>query len=190
MRLLHLIPHAQTRLTEGIPAAEWPLTPAGHLQARALAIRLGKVHVSRVVTSPETKAYETGQAIAERLGVPLVRRAGMQEHQRESVTRVNAGADLASMASLFARPSEPVYGDESADTARLRFFSAALSTLMNESGRDELIVSHGTVIILLLAEANGLDAQRFWNEVSLPDYFILEWPSLTPIRHGFERARP
>jgi 2,3-bisphosphoglycerate-dependent phosphoglycerate mutase len=197
MRLLYLIRHAQTLPTEGMPATDWPLTAEGHLQAQALAQALaqtlsqplaaqfGELRVSRVITSTEPKAHQTGRAIAEHLGLPLLQRAGLQEHGRGSVTKVDAEVHLANMALLFARPSEHVYGDESADVARLRF-AHTLERIMAGSEHDELVVSHGTVISLLIAKANDLDAQLFWDRVSLPDSFVLEWPSLRLLQHGFE----
>jgi len=90
------------------------------------------------------------------------------------------------MQRLFAFPTQRVFGDESADAARLRL-THALNDLMGEDDGDELVVSHGTVISLLVAHANNLDAREFWRSVAMPDYLVLAWPSFQMVHHAFPK---
>jgi 2,3-bisphosphoglycerate-dependent phosphoglycerate mutase len=177
MRHLHLVRHAQTQPTPDLPPPEWPLTAEGHVQARYLAAQISGLSVKRVVTSREPKAIETGRVIAEHLHLPIMLREGLQEHGRLTAQHApTVEAFHENMRHFFACPGERVFGDESAVAARMRF-EHAINQVMSEETGDELIVSHGTVISLLIAHANQLDAFEFWRKVAMPDYLVLEWPS-------------
>jgi broad specificity phosphatase PhoE len=59
-----------SRKDPGIPDPQ--LTPLGHEQARAAAAALAHQGIRRIVTSPYTRALQTAEPIADRLGVPVI----------------------------------------------------------------------------------------------------------------------
>jgi hypothetical protein len=55
---------------------------------------------------------------------------------------------------------------------------------MAETGDDELIVSHGTVISLLVEHGGNGAALPIWQSLRTPDHMVLDWPSLRRIGWG------
>jgi len=183
MRRLHLIRHAATQPTLGVAGPDWPLTLQGQAQAKTFAEQLPDLSISRVHTSTEGKAVATGQATAEHVALPLETRPGPEEHRRLSVSASTLADFQAGMQHLFAHPDLRVSGDESADATRIRF-TTALDSLMREQAGDALVVSHETVISLLVAHDNGFDAPMFWRHLVVPDHLVLEWPSYRLLDHA------
>ncbi|GGR36173.1 hypothetical protein GCM10008957_52420 [Deinococcus ruber] len=147
-----------------------------------MAALLANIHISRIISSTEVKAIETGEIIANKLSLLLIQRDGLQEHERTNLGVLSPSDFQLGMGLMFSRPSQHVFGDESADDARVRF-ETSLNSLMESSQEDELVVSHGTVMSLLIAHKNKLDARQLWETISMPDHFVLQWPSFKIISH-------
>ena len=81
------------------------------------------------------------------------------------------------IAALFARPSEAVFGDESADQAYERFRAAVSGVLGQHPDDNVVLVTHGTVMTLLITRAQiGSDALSFWKCLGLPAAAVLSRP--------------
>lgn len=178
MRRLHLIRHGQPVIDPHLPSHLWTVSERVREQARAAAERLRRAPPRAVVASEEPKARTTGELIAEVLGIPCRSLAGLHEHLRRSQPfRADPGAFEADVCAVFARPGERAMGEESADEAHARFLEAV--TLAMETHRGDLaIVAHGTVISLLVARANALDAAVFWRSFGLGEVVTVDWPRL------------
>lgn len=175
-RRVHLVRHAQSRPVPGQSADTWRLTEQGHAQAAELAEYARELPLRRVVTSVEPKAATTGRVIAQALGVPCLSREGLHEHERRTVPFYARAEEFhASVRRLFDRPAELVFGEESADRTHDRFH-AAVTRVMRESHDDELIVTHGTVLSLLVSRANDIDTAEFWASLHMPHLVTLTWP--------------
>ena len=87
------------------------------------------------------------------------------------------GAFRQVLADFFRRPDELVFGQESA-AAALKRFAAAVRDLMDETEDDELVVSHGTVISLLLAQGGNGSPMELWSSLKSPDHIAVGWPDL------------
>ncbi|PYE51150.1 histidine phosphatase family protein [Deinococcus yavapaiensis] len=179
MRRLHLVRHAQTRQDSTVASHAWRLTDLGEQQAVELAERVATLSLSRVVTSEEPKAVRTGAVIARTLHLKAETRPGLAEHARTTAPYFDRPEDFhAAIRALFATPAERVFGEESANEAHDRF-RAALTAFMAEREQDELVVTHGTVLSLLVTRANDLDSFDFWQrELAMPMLVTLTWPSL------------
>jgi broad specificity phosphatase PhoE len=173
IRPLVLVRHAAPTVVPERPAREWTLSDAGREAARALVDRLRPLGVTRVVSSVEPKAWETGAIVAQRLRVPCSAAPGLHEHDREGVPFLAADELERAMAALFARPDELVFGRETANQARDRF-QAAIEAALAEFPDDRLaIASHGTVIALLAAQRTGADARELQRALAMPDLVVL-----------------
>ncbi len=183
MPRLHLVRHAQSRPVPGTPPESWGLTPAGEAGAAALAEGLLGRRISEVVTSRELKARETGRLIAERLGVACRIAEGLHEQVRTGTPYFPIQAEFeAAVRSVFERPAERVFGQESADEAHARF-SAAVGDVMRGQMGEVVIVAHGTVISLFAARANNLDPVALWASLAMPGRLTLGWPGLELLEH-------
>jgi glucosyl-3-phosphoglycerate phosphatase len=76
---LHL---AETGRDPGIPDA--PLTPLGHAQAAAAAAVLAGEGIRRILCSPYTRALQTAEPIARRLGLPITVTPAVRERYSAS----------------------------------------------------------------------------------------------------------
>lgn len=159
-------------------ARHWRLAPDSAARVREFAGRFRPCRLRRIVTSPEPKAVETAQLLAGVLDLPTETRDGLEEHHRlvEQQTP-DRTAFLANVNRFFAQPDAVVFGTESAAAAHQRFRSA-VEAVMDETDDDELIVSHGTVMSLLIAAGGNGAPLDIWSSLTLPDHIALDWPSL------------
>lgn len=161
-----------------VPAPDWPLAAGADATLREIASGLAGAGLRRVVASHEPKAAATAQILATVLGLPLATRDGLEEHHR-LVEQQAASRDafVANVRRFFEHPAEIVFGTESADAALARF-RAAVAAVMDASTGDEAIVSHGTVMTLLIAAGGNGEPLEIWSSLALPDRVVLGWPDL------------
>ena len=168
-----LIRHARPVVDPAVPARAWTLSDEGREAARALVERLRPLGVTRVVSSVEPKAWETGAIVAQRLGVPCSAAVGLHEHDREGAPFLTAEQFEAAIQALYARPDDLVFGRETANQARDRF-AAAIEAVLAEFPDDRVAISaHGTVISLLVAQRTGVDGHADARGLGMPDDVVL-----------------
>lgn len=178
-RTLILVRHSSPEFVTGMPAREWHLSAEGRRRSEALAGRLADYDLTVVVASEEPKAKETGQIIARLLDLPFETAPGLHEHERGVVQSVGSQEEFGMAVShFFERPAERVLGFETADEAYLRFAAAVSSVVAKHCQGSVAIVSHGTVITLLISRANGIEPFRFWSSLTLPAFAVLSLPEL------------
>ena len=135
-----------------------------------------------IVCSEDLKTRKTGALVAECLGIPYTVAPGLHEHARERVGWLSDDDFARSVSTLFARPDELVFGEETATGARERFAAGVRAALAAHPQQRLAIATHGTVLALFLAQQNGLDAEPFWHRLgmpalvraTLPDFHIAE----------------
>lgn len=173
MPRLVLIKHSLPLIEPEIPAPKWRLSPEGERRCAALAERLEPYRLDRLFSSEEPKAVETAAILADRLEIPLERVPDLHEHLRYRVAFGTPESFRASVARFFELPEELVFGEETAGQAHRRF-SLAVENLISKYPDENLgVVSHGTVISLFVARANGLDPFELWNRLELPSFAVL-----------------
>ena len=178
-RLLLLVRHSLPQMVTGVPASRWRLSAEGRHRSRALAERLAAYDPAAIVASEEPKAVETGQIVALVLGLPFETAPGLHEHERAVVRDLGSPEEFqAQVAAFFQRPGELVLGYETAGQAHARFAQAVARVLELHPDGNLVIVSHGTVMSLLVARANDLDPVPFWQSLGLPALAILSLPDL------------
>jgi broad specificity phosphatase PhoE len=173
---LILIKHAMPEIVESAPAATWRLGEAGRAATRQLAARLPFYGIGALVTSEEPKAAETGQILAETLGVSYEAAPGLHEHRREQVGWLGRSAFEAGVRSLFDDPNRTGFGEESGAAACARFTEAVAEVQERYPDVSTLaIVTHGTVISLFCAAHDSrMDGFRLWQLLQLPAYVVLD----------------
>lgn len=176
MRYLVLIRHSMPEVDPSVPAREWQLSEEGRRRCVLLAREVSAYDPVAVVTSREPKAIETGQILAEGLGVACETAGGLQEHERPWTPWEGREAFEDKVARFFERPESLVFGEETADQAGRRF-RAALEEVLQRHGQGNLaVVSHGTVMTLLVAGSNQIDPFGFWQSLGLPAVVVLAVP--------------
>lgn len=184
MRHLILIKHASPQVQPDLPPEQWPLSEEGKAKCEALARQIAALSPGVVVSSEELKAAETGRVVAEHLGVPHRTAPDLHEHDRSNVPQLRTAEFISMMELVFRRPRELVLGKETAVAALSRFQSALDEVLMEHPEGNVAVVSHGTVIALMLEK---LDPKRkgfeVWRAMKLPSFVVLSLPGM-----GVERV--
>ena len=179
---LILIKHAPPEVVPGVPPERWGLSDKG----RALCVPLAE-HVcahapAAIVSSEEPKAAETAAQVAEHLGVPWRTAPGLHEHDRSNVPHMPSREFISMMELFFRRPAELVLGRETADAARDRFEAALRRSVAEQPEGNVAVVSHGTVIALLLGYRDGRTPFDVWRAMGLPSFAVLTLPDLSLVQ--------
>ena len=178
MRKLILVKHAPPLVVPGVPPEQWTLSEKGRDLCTPLADTLAGHTPSVVVSSEEPKASETAQLVAARLGVSWHSAPGLHEHDRSDVPHMRSGEFISMMELMFRRPDDAVLGRETANQARSRFEDAVSKLLEQHREGNVAVVSHGTVIALLLKERDPRGAFGVWRAMGLPSFAVLSLPDL------------
>lgn len=122
----------------------------------------------------------TGAALAEVLDLPAQSAPGLQEHDRRGVPYFENKVDFeTAVATLFNRPNELVFGNETAVQAKMRFETAVRQQLENYPQDTLIIVTHGTVLTLFLCHHNlHLQPLPLWQSLAMPCAFVLNLPGM------------
>jgi broad specificity phosphatase PhoE len=137
-----------------------PLTIEGRQQAVRLAERLVAEGIDRIVSSPQCRAYETAQPLADRLGLPIEVLDGLAEVDRgtdryrspETIRRESPERWHEFLASPIA-----YFGLKEED---FRSIVLGVFAELLESGASAIAVfSHGTPIKVILQYALGLKSR-------------------------------
>ncbi len=179
MRQLILIRHSKVAIDPEIPSHEWRLSANGRFLSHTLAPKIAPYQPVVFVTSEESKAAETGQIIADDLGVPWHTAPDLQEHDRTGTPFFESRDEFeTAVFNFFTHPDELLLGRETAVATRKRFTQAINHTLIQYPTGNIAIVAHGTVITLFIAHFNQqIDPFPFWRQLQLPDFYILDLPN-------------
>ena len=173
-----LIKHAPPVVQPNLPPEQWPLSAEGLQRAEKLAMQLAEHGIHRVFSSEEIKAVETARVIVDKLAIPLATVHDLHEHDRSNVPHMPTREFISAIAQFFQKRDELVLGRETADQAEQRFTSA-VKKLIKEYPQETLaIVSHGTVMSLLLSRHGGGDAFQLWRRLGLPSFVVMTIPDL------------
>ncbi len=179
---LILVKHSLPELQPDRPASGWRLSEEGRRRCAPLVEALTVYKPEVIVASAEPKATETARLVAERMALPYRVVDGLHEHDRSNVGWLGTAQLEASVARFFAEPQALVLGLETAEQAQRRFVGAVGGVLESNPDRNVVIVAHGTVITLFVAQmaaaaTPGFSAFAFWKELGLPSFVVLVTPS-------------
>lgn len=166
---LILIRHAAPVIEPGRAAKAWTLPPDAVGPVERLGAQIDAERLVEIVSSTETKAVATAEMLAKRFSMAWRIAEGLHEHERGVLPWMAEDQWRAQLAEFFARQDELIFGLETANRALQRFRAAVKSTLDTARAGDVVIVSHGTVMSLLLAEITGEDAFEIWDSLKMPD---------------------
>ena len=145
------------------------LSARGRWQARRAAESLAEEGIEAIVASDLARAYDTAQALATRLGLPIATDVGL----RERSFGVFQGHLYAEIDVRWPREAarwrhhDPDFGPEGGETLRefsARAVAACTRIAAAHPGRTIAIVTHGGVLDCLYRAAAGVDlsAPRSW----------------------------
>jgi broad specificity phosphatase PhoE len=181
-RKLILVKHAPPEVVPEVPSENWTLSEKGRALCAPLADQLAAHAPAVIVSSEEPKAAETARLVAERLGVPWRTAPGLHEHDRSNVPHMRSGEFISAIELFFRRPGELVLGRETANQARDRFESAVQEVVDVQDDGNIAVVSHGTVIALMLEGRDARGGFATWRAMGLPSFAALSLPEMGLIK--------
>lgn len=177
-----LVRHSISKPVPEVSAHQWELTELGIQRCGLLADALRPFGFSRIATSDEPKAVTTAEMLIRHLDIPtpLIVEPAFRETRRESAAYFDdPGLFRAAIREAMADSQHVVFGEEAFDAARARF-TAALETLIDaHPGESIAVITHGTVMSLVLANWTGMDPYTTWTALEMPSYAVVAYPSRT-----------
>jgi 2,3-bisphosphoglycerate-dependent phosphoglycerate mutase len=173
--MLYLVRHAHSVYT---PDEMRELSPSGHAAARRVAELLAGSGVSRIVSSPYTRAIQTVRPLAERLGISIEIDADL----RERLLCTEVLDDFHGPLENVWRDFEFAYpGGESSAAAQTRVRKAIERILEHSEGHSVAVASHGNALALFLRTLDASVDFDFWMQMSTPDVYEVDvarlgWP--------------
>ncbi|HNM76886.1 MAG TPA: histidine phosphatase family protein [Tepidiformaceae bacterium] len=162
---IFLVRHGETAFNRdgiGLGRQDLALTPAGQLQAAAVAARLAGNNVSRVLSSPLRRAADVAAAVASAHSIPVELMPALIEldiGETEGLELAEMRRRFPDFLSRWASPDgwrERMPGGESIEDMALRLRPLA-AVLREDSTGDVVVVSHNFVLRTLLCTLLGLD---------------------------------
>ena len=180
-KYLMLVKHSLPDVLEDVPAREWHLSEEGRVRARGLAGKLIRFQPEIIISSVEPKARETASIFAENFGLEFHEVEGLHEHERTGSSYFPKDDFQNLVREFFDKPTELIFGNETANSALARFRQAVDFVLNSYSGKNIVIVTHGTVISLYVSWLTGCDGYDLWVKLGLPSFVALDIQSKTLI---------
>ena len=172
---LILVRHSISQPQPGISAHHWTLTAEGQARCAALAVQLRPFQITRIASSDEPKAVATAQLLTAHLETasPLIIDSDFGETRRETAPYFDSEGEFhAAIRVAMNQPDQVVFGEEAFNDARHRF-TAALGRLIDTYHSETLaVVTHGTIMSLLLGHASEQDTFEIWRSLSMPAFAV------------------
>ncbi len=175
---LILVRHSLPEKIAGVPARQWHLSAEGRQRCQWLAQKLANYQPATIVASTELKAIETAQIIGQQFDKSVEVVEGLHEHDRSNVNFLEEKEFVETLAAFFVKPDELVMGLETATQAHQRFQQAVKNVIAKTPIGDVMIVTHGTVITLFVADCTGKEPFQFWQQLEHPMVLVLPLPDL------------
>lgn len=176
MTHLILVRHSISQPQPGVSAHQWTLTDEGRARCAKLAGQLVPYRIAHIASSDEQKAIDTANLLAEHLGVvetPAIVPDFGETRRATAPYYDDAAAFRAAIHAAIAEQTRVVFGEEAFADARQRF-AAALQRLVHAYPDETLaVVTHGTIMSLVLGHYAGVDTFRTWQALQMPAYAVL-----------------
>jgi broad specificity phosphatase PhoE len=181
MTTVYLVRHAEAGWS---PDEMRPLTAQGREQAGAVADALVPLGPDAIYSSPYTRARQTVEPLAARIGLPI---EDVEDFRERLLTHV-AVADFVAASRTTWDDFAYAFPDGESNGAAQQRGRAAFERLVarHRSGRI-VIATHGTLLTLILNAFDRRFGFDFWRAISTPDIFCVELELPAPIH--VERLR-
>lgn len=142
-RILYLS-HPEVKIDPQILVPDWEISDQGRRRLRAAVARGWPGHGGRIISSPEVKAQQTAEFLANAFGLALHIHPDMGEVDRSATGYLPQDQHEALAAALFAQPEAGPQGWESASAATARI-TKAFQEVLAEVSDSMIFVGHGAV---------------------------------------------
>jgi broad specificity phosphatase PhoE len=149
---VYFVTHPQVVIDPGVPVPDWPLSEIGRVRMEAFATALNGRRIAAIYSSDERKARDGAEILAQRFGLQVRVRAGLEENDRSATGYIAPPEFWEVVEQFFAHPAESVRGWATAQASQVRIVQAMRNTCAENAGAGlVIVVSHGGVGRLLRA---------------------------------------
>jgi broad specificity phosphatase PhoE len=154
------VSHPEVVIDPAVPLPRWGLSEKGRTRMAVFAAQRWLRRFGRVISSDETKAIETGEALASALGIPMDVREGLHENDRSATGFLPPPEFEATADAFFAQPETSIRGWERAMDAQARIVRNVGTALAEGLDTPTIICGHGGVGTLLWCHCAGVPISR------------------------------
>jgi broad specificity phosphatase PhoE len=180
------VSHPEVQIDPAVPVPRWGLNPRGKERMAAFASQPWIRRFRRVISSDETKAIETAEAIATGLGVAVEVRHGLHENDR-SATGFLPPPEFEATANLFfGNPQESIRGWERSADAQARIVAGVTAALAGQPDEPTIFCGHGGVGTLLWCHCAGVPISRSHDQTGGGNHYLFD-PARRIVLYGWRR---
>lgn len=182
MPKLYVIRHAKVNIDPSKPSADWCLSKEGNLSTYHLAQSESWDDVQWIYSSPEPKATQTAQIIADHLRINYHIHPDLRELQFKTMF-LPAKEFQTRVARYLEGKPDPAFEDY--QKAQTRIDQSITSITQKHKGKSGIIISHGRIISVWYSLLLGrkVTAQE-WKSIGLPDLSVIDLTT-RKIERGF-----
>tara|TARA_R110002095_G_scaffold150650_1_gene130344 strand:+ start:3304 stop:3870 length:567 start_codon:yes stop_codon:yes gene_type:complete len=169
---LFLVRHAVAAPHPDIAEPDWPLTDAGHGQARDLVMSLGKEPVAAIWSSPYQRSMNTVAPLSDHLSCDIQTHEGLRERRWSDAWLEDF---LPHLERSFSEPDFKLPGGESAREALYRFEAAMIEIAVAADGVPTVVGTHGNVLSLFHRSLDARVDYAFWKNLPHASVFRVDW---------------
>lgn len=173
-----LVRHAESRPSQHQSEAEWPLSPAGTLQARRLVAALKQLQIDAVFSSPYVRAHATVEPFAKAAGLDVTIVPDLRERH---LTEGNRDDWLVILRQAWANLSFSLPNCESGHDCQRRMCTCLAQLASRYAGQTLLVCSHGNAIALYLHALDATFGFDQWAAMQNPDFFWITYEAGRPL---------
>ncbi|SDR24019.1 histidine phosphatase family protein [Pseudovibrio sp. Tun.PSC04-5.I4] len=157
--------HPNVDIDPATPVPHWDLSDKGRARLEQGLRQPWLLEIEHVISSKEKKAIETGQIIANHLGVELTTAPNLHENDRSSTGFLPPDEFELVADDFFSRPAISVRGWERALDAQSRVITAIKAVLSSMPAEDPVLFSgHGAAGTLLKCHLANVAIQRQFDQ--------------------------
>jgi 2,3-bisphosphoglycerate-dependent phosphoglycerate mutase len=169
MTRLFLVRHAHA---DWEPDEGRPLSRRGRRDAVRVAELLAPEDVAAIYSSPERRAMETVEPLADQLQLGPIPIHDLRERE---LPVQRAGEFEAVVRASWLKPDVVVPGAEPLLAAQARGLDAVRSVLSRHSGRAVVVSTHGNLLALVVNALDPAYGYEFWRGLTFPDIYELQF---------------
>jgi broad specificity phosphatase PhoE len=168
--------HAETLKDTKIPVSRWGLSPEGYMQSKRIRAVLSAHHFDYVISSDETKAYDTVKIFEQTIQSEVVRNHLFNELNRDNGPFLSNEEYSYSVQSIMSDISLSIHGWETVESAMIRFNKGVQELNENYQSKKLLVVSHGIVLTMYFASLLNCMDEAFerWKKLRFCSYGIVK----------------
>lgn len=175
MKTIYFLSHPDVLINREIPITKWGLSDLGRKKMDGVLGFGWLAKIEEIYSSLETKAMEAAQIISDKLGIKSSAIEELGEIDRSSTGFLEFDKFQMAVDSFFSKPEESYKGWEKAADAQKRITNVVYNQIIkNSKAKNILIVSHGGVGALLLADLLKKKISRKYDQKSQGSYFIFK----------------